>query len=70
MNSRALHLIRLPGGRRKRGRPRETWHRTTERRGGGEMKERGLKSWIDAAIVVTITNMMTWKREVSSLTLH
>jgi len=40
-----IALTWVPEGKRKRSRPRETWRRTVER----EIKDRGLKSWAEAA---------------------
>ena len=41
-------LTWVPEGKRKRGRPRETWRRTIER----ELKENGLGTWAVAASAV------------------
>ena len=40
-------LTWTPEGKRKRGRPKETWRRTVER----ELKELGFRSWADASRV-------------------
>ena len=50
-----IALTWAPEGKRKRGRPRETWRRTVER----EIKERGLRSWAEAATAAK--DRTTWK---------
>ena len=42
-----IALTWVPQGKRKRVRPRETWRRTVER----ELKEKGLRTWAEAASV-------------------
>ena len=46
-----------PDGRRKRGRPRETWRRTIQK----EMREKGLRSWTEAVMIAA--DRIFWKRQ-------
>lgn len=57
-------LTWVPEGKRKRGRPRETWRRTVER----ELKMKGLKSWAEAASVAA--DRTAWRQRVCSPILH
>ena len=54
----ALNLA--PEGKRKRGRPRETWRRTFEK----ERSQMGFKTWTEAAR--TAIDRKTWKDTVKS----
>ena len=55
-----IALTWVPEGKRKRGRPRETWRRTVE----GEIKDRGLRSWSEAATAAK--DRTTWKERACS----
>ena len=48
-------LTWTPEGKKKRGRPRETWRRTVER----ERSEMGFKTWTEAARIAI--NRERWK---------
>ena len=52
----------VPEGKRKRGQPRETWRQTVER----ELRERGLRTWTEAATAAL--DRATWReREGAAL---
>ena len=55
-----IALTWVPVRSRRRGRPRETWRRTAEK----DLKERGLKTWAEAAIAAT--NRVDWKQRACS----
>lgn len=63
-NHQRIALRWTPEGKRKRGRPKETWRRTVER----EMKMLKLSSWEHAAGVAN--NRDKWRNLVDGLTLH
>ena len=46
-----------PDGRRKRGRPRETWRKTIQK----EMREKRLRSWTEAAMIAAVR--VFWRRQ-------
>ena len=52
---------RAPEGKRKRGRPRETWRRTVER----ELRERGLRTWTEVAVAAE--DRAAWKERGTAL---
>ena len=63
----SLHRFALtwtPSGKRKRGRPKETWRRTVER----ERAELGLTSWAAAAVVAK--NRDKWRTLLSDSIRH
>ena len=53
-------LTWAPEGKRKRGRPRETWRRTVER----ERCEMGFKTWTEAARIAI--DRKRWKDTIKS----
>ena len=57
-------LTWTPDGRRKRGRPRETWRRTVER----EREAMGLTSWREATTAAA--DRTTWRRRIHGPILH
>ena len=59
-----IALTWVPEGKRKRGRPRETWRRTIER----EMKENGLGTW--AAAASAAEDRTAWRQRAYSPILH
>ena len=59
-----IALTWVPEGKRKRGRPRETWRRTIER----ELKENGLGTW--AAAASAAEDRTAWKQRAYSPILH
>ena len=59
-----IALTWVPEGKRKRGRPRETWRRTIER----ELKENGLGTW--AAAASAAEDRTAWRQRAYSPILH
>lgn len=59
-----IALTWVPEGKRKRGRPRETWRRTIER----ELKENGLGTW--AAEASAAEDRTAWRQRAYSPILH
>ena len=57
-------LTWVPEGKRKRGRPRETWRRTVER----ELKARDLRTWAEAASASA--DRTAWRQRACSPILH
>ena len=58
-------LTWAPEGKRKRGRPRETWRRTVER----ELKTRDLRTWAEAASAAA--DRIAWReRACSPIVVH
>ena len=56
-----IALTWTPEGRRRRGRPKETWRRTVERERG----ELGFEGWTEAGI--RAKDQEVWKRERKAL---
>ena len=59
-----IALACIPEGKRKRGRPRETWRRTVER----ELKEKDLRTWAEAASFAA--DRIAWRQGACSPILH
>ena len=53
-----------PEGKRKRGRPRETWRRTVEK----ERMEMGYCSWVEAGLAAA--DRVSWRGKISGPILH
>ena len=59
-----IALTWVPEGKRKRGRPRETWRRTVER----ELKKKGLRTW--AAAASAAEDRPAWRQRAYGPILH
>ena len=53
-----------PEGKRKRGRPKETWRRTVEK----ERMAMGFNSWVEAGLAAA--NRVSWRSMISGPILH
>ena len=59
-----IALTWVPEGKRKRGRPRETWRRTVER----ELEKEGLRTWATAASAAE--DRTAWRQRAYGSILH
>ena len=57
-------LTWAPEGKRKRGRPKETWRRTVEK----ERMAMGFNTWVEAGLAAA--NRVSWRSMISSPILH
>ena len=60
-----IALTWAPKGKRKRGRPRETWRRTVER----ELEKEGLRTWA-AAAASAAEDRTAWRQRAYGPILH
>ena len=61
-----IALTWAPEGKRRRGRPRETWRRTVNK----EREHLGFKTWRHADHEVAVRDKVTWRKTINGPIFH